>query len=79
MAAETRIYVVLNKNTGDKRLVEAASQEQAIRHCVNNLYKADIASSKTVAQCMGEGLKIEKAEVKTRPRVKSEIQTLAVP
>lgn len=60
--AETRIYVVLNRQTGDKRMVEATSQEQAIRHCVHALYKADIASPKTVAFMMGEGLRIEKAE-----------------
>lgn len=58
--AETRIYCVLKKD-GTKRLVEAASQSQAIRHVVTPEYRAEIASPKTVAFLMQEGLKIETA------------------
>jgi hypothetical protein len=60
--AETRIYVVLNQQTGDKRLVEATSQAQAIRHCVSTIYRADVATSKAVAQFMSKGVRIEVAE-----------------
>lgn len=73
--AETRIYVVLNNQTGDKRLVEATSQSAAIRHCVNTIYKADVANPKTVASEMGRGLPIEKAE----PITKATATTTAQP
>ena len=59
--SNSRIYVVLNKQTGEKRLVEATTQAQAIRHCVMTIYRADVASAKTLAHYMGEGLRIEKA------------------
>lgn len=57
--AETRIYVVINKTNDERRLVEATSQAQAIRHCVSTIYRADVATSKAVASAMGQGLKIE--------------------
>lgn len=59
--ADTRIYVVLNKQTGDKRLVEATSQAQAIRHCVSTVYKADVATTKELAADMSSGMKVETA------------------
>lgn len=61
----TRIYVVINKTTGEKRLIETTSQERAIRHCVNNVWKADVASAKTLAHYMGEGLKVEITDTAT--------------
>ena len=61
--ADTRIYVVINSTTGEKRLVEATSQSQAIRHCTLPTYKADAASPLTVAHMMGEGLRLERAMV----------------
>lgn len=60
---ETRIYVVTNKNDNGRRLVEAASAAQAIRHCVSSIYEANVATAKSIAQYMGDGLKIEKAEL----------------
>lgn len=59
--SQTRIYVVINKATNEKRLVEATSQAQAIRHCVSKVYVAEAASPKTVAGCMTNGLSIEHA------------------
>ena len=47
---ETRIYVVLNKQSGLKRLIEATSQSQAIRHCIKPHYEAKVASAKEVAK-----------------------------
>ena len=56
---QTRIYVVL---CGDeKRLVEASSAAQAIRHCVKDRYTAKVANTKELAQAMKEGLQVEQA------------------
>lgn len=58
---QTRIYVVLNKQSGERRLVEAISASQAIRHCVQNIYEAKPGSPKDIAGAMSEGLKVEQA------------------
>lgn len=63
--ADTRIYVVLNKTTGERRLVEATSQSQAIRHCTHPTYEATVASAKIVGNCVTEGLRIEQATTTT--------------
>jgi hypothetical protein len=55
----TRIYVVLNGE--DRRLVDAASAAQAIRHCVKNKYSAKAATPKEIAQYMKSGLQVETA------------------
>ncbi len=65
--ADTRIYLVTNQQTGTVRLVEAGSQSQAIRHCVQSIYRADAVLAKTLAQHMGEGIKIEKASETATP------------
>lgn len=58
----TRIYVVVNSATGEKRLVEATSQSAAIRHCVQPVYRAETATALTVANlCTTGGLKLERA------------------
>ncbi len=76
MAADnTRIYLVLNKDTGTQRLVEATSQSQAIRHCTHPTYLATVATGKIVGNCVSEGIKIEKAiDTETKQR-----ETLAKP
>lgn len=55
----TRIYVVINGD--EKRLVDAASAAQAIRHCVKNKYNAKAATPKDIAHFMSAGVSIEKA------------------
>lgn len=55
----TRIYVVINGE--EKRLVDAASAAQAIRHCVKNKYSAKAATPKDIALYMSAGITIEKA------------------
>lgn len=55
----TRIYIVANGD--EKRLVDAASAAQAIRHCVKNKYSAKAATPKDIAVHMSVGVKIEKA------------------
>lgn len=60
----SRIYVVDEKSTttaGQRRLVEASSAAQAIRHCVSNVYTAQAAGPKDVAELMGAGIRIERA------------------
>lgn len=58
---QTRIYVVINRTTGEKRLIEATSQAQAIRHCTYPAYEATVATAKTVGECVSGGMRIEKA------------------
>lgn len=58
--SQTRIYCVIAKD-GTQRLVEATSQNQAIRHVVTPDYRATIASPKTVAHLLQQGLKLEAA------------------
>lgn len=70
--AQVRIYVVIYKD-GSKshRLVEAASQAQAIRHVVDTEYTAKAATSSEVASAMSAGATVEKASshVKAEPEV----------
>ncbi len=55
----TRIYVVV---TGDeKRLIDATSSAQAIRHCVRNRYSAKPATPKEIAAFMRGGISVEQA------------------
>lgn len=59
--AETRIYVVLqNGGTPARRLVEATSAAQAVRHCAQEQYQAAAASPKDIANLMAEGVRLEK-------------------
>ena len=62
---QTRIYVVLEKATGNRRLVEASSTAQAIRHCVKNAYEAKVANTKDIAGLMQSGLHVEKASAES--------------
>lgn len=60
---QTRIYVVMYQGPqGEvRRLVEATSAAQAIRHVVKDSHSAKVASTKDVASAMNDGVKIEKA------------------
>lgn len=57
--ATTRIYVVIQGD--EKRLVEASSSAQAIRHCVKDKYSAKVATPKELAGLMSGGLQVERA------------------
>lgn len=65
--AETRIYVVTGNGaqTGSKRLVDAVSAAQAIRHCAKEIYTAQAASPKEIAALMSNGTQIEQANEAT--------------
>lgn len=65
----TRIYVVIDKATSEKRLIEATSAAQAIRHCVANKYSAKPATPKEIAQFMTSGLTVEKAGLYDVPEI----------
>lgn len=56
---KTRIYVVKEKDSETVRLVEAASQGQAIRHVTTGLYEATVATPKDVAKAVGSGVTVE--------------------
>jgi hypothetical protein len=58
---QTRIYVVINKQDQSKRLVEASTAAQAIRHCVRTVYTAKVAGTKEVAGLMRSGYAVEVA------------------
>lgn len=55
----TRIYVVMSGD--ERRLVDATSSAQAIRHCVKNRYAAKPATPKEIAQFMRNGVSVEAA------------------
>lgn len=63
----TRIYVVLHQD--EKRLIEAGSAAQAIRHCVQNKYVARPATTKDIATLMAAGFTVEKANENTNQGV----------
>jgi len=55
----TRIYFVSSDT--EKRLIEATSGPQAVRHCVKNKYHVKPATPKEVAQFLASGVAVEKA------------------
>lgn len=57
---QTRIYVVVEKD-GTKRMIEATSQAQAIRHCVKDRFTASVATAKDVADLSRAGIQVERA------------------
>lgn len=61
--ATTRIYIVNAKGelAGSAWLVEAASQSQAINHVVRNQYRADVATTRQVADLVTAGYRLEVA------------------
>lgn len=62
--ANTRVYVVLCPD-GSRRMIEAASGAQAIRHVVKDKYSAHAATQKDFVQAMNDGLRVEKARTES--------------
>lgn len=62
--AQTRIYVIINKQTGEKRLVEASTGAQAVRHCVSQVFESKVAGTKEIAGLMRDGYTVETASGK---------------
>jgi hypothetical protein len=62
MSENTRIYVVTamdnDGNTADEFLVKAASQAQAIRHVVGEMFHAEVAEQEDLVRLVGAGKKV---------------------
>ncbi len=59
--AETRIYAVeTTLADGELRLVEAVSAAQAVRHCVQGIYRVKAATPKLLAHAMSAGARVER-------------------
>lgn len=61
MAQNTRLYLVTDK-AGNKRLVDAATPSQAIRHVVGDNYTATVPGNRQVAELARGGIEIETAK-----------------
>lgn len=55
----TRLYVVTNNDTKTVRLIDAASQGQAVKHCTKDHFSVKTATTKDVAFLVGNGCKVE--------------------
>lgn len=56
------LYEIVTKGAEAKRLVEADSAAQAVRHCANDMFTARTVSKPTeIAHLMNSGVKLEKA------------------
>ncbi len=68
---ETRIYLVSgfgeDEMGAEKRLVEAGSAAQAIRHVVKQKYTAKAATTREVAELMTKKVSVEKATTDMAP------------
>lgn len=58
---QTRIYKISNE-AGEKFLVKASSQAQALRHIAGRHYNVSIAKASDVADMMSDGVKVETAK-----------------
>lgn len=56
-----RVYVVNDGDNASRRLVEAASQAQAIAHVVRGKYVATVATQAELVDLVGCGVKVEQA------------------
>lgn len=65
MATDTRIYVVTamdnDGNTADEFLVKAASQAQAIRHVVGEMFHAQVAEQDELVRLVTAGKTVREA------------------
>lgn len=57
----SRLYIVENGDASGKRLVDAQTPSQAIRHVVGDKYKARTATPREAAELTASGVKIESA------------------
>lgn len=59
--SNSRIYIVTEHNTTTRRLIEATTSAQAIRHCVRQKFEAKPATPKEIAALMVNGAHVERA------------------
>lgn len=56
------LYEITTKDDENKRLVEADSAAQAVRHCATGMFQTrTITKAAEIANLMGAGVKLEKA------------------
>jgi hypothetical protein len=56
-----RIYLTTDDQTGEKALVKAANQAQALRHIAGNRFTVKAATSMEVADAMSDGVMLQVA------------------
>ena len=64
MSAPTRIYAVTSKS-GEKRLIRAATQAQALRYAASSSFTVAVASQDALVTLLGEGVTIEVPAIET--------------
>lgn len=57
----TRVYLVLNNATGERRLIRATHRAVAIRHAAQHQYKAHRATHDELEQLITSGIRVEQA------------------
>lgn len=67
VATAKRIYVVANKTTGEKHLVEATHPSVAIRMIVDDGYEATVPHNTELAELLESGVRIKRAAVDQAP------------
>lgn len=60
-ATPTRLYLVTNKLTGDKELVEASHPGNAVRVITKNVFDVEVPSSLAIAELLESGKKVIRA------------------
>lgn len=57
-----RIYLVHNKQTGDRHLVEAVHPASAIKMVADGHYEASLPNSVELARLMEDGLRVQRTQ-----------------
>ena len=57
----TRVYLVSNNATGERRLIRASARTVAIRHAAHQQYKAHRATHDELEQLITSGIRVEQA------------------
>lgn len=58
----SRIYLVADSEAGDRRLVRAKSQSEAVRHVTGPRFRAWVPDQEELASALIDGVKIETAD-----------------
>lgn len=59
---KTRIYIISEKDSDTVRMIEAASQAQAIRCAIKGRFTVTVANALEVAELMKAGAQVEEAD-----------------
>lgn len=58
MSAPTRIYLVVDKATGTKRLAKAGNKAQALRAVTSDQFSVDVASQEDLVNLISTGAQV---------------------